>query len=69
VVAGRIGTAEPGMPHSIGVSMSAQAAEVGATAGNRPAASGRSVREFADSGPEVPHRVGLDLSDSEGAWP
>jgi hypothetical protein len=68
VVAGSIGSAEPGTPDSIGVSR-AQAGEVGATAGNRPAAPRGSVREFADSRPEVPHRVGLDLSDSEGAWP
>jgi hypothetical protein len=53
VVAGSIGTAEPGTPPSIGVSRRNQAGEVGATAGNRTAALRRSVRDFADSRPEV----------------
>jgi hypothetical protein len=53
VVAGSIGTADPGTPPSIGVSRRNQAGEVGATAGNLTAALRRSVRDFAHSRPEV----------------
>ena len=69
VVAGSIGTAEPGTPPSIGVSRRNQAGEVGATAGNRTAALRRSVRDLLTHDPKWPHRVGLDLSDSAGGWP